>query len=408
MTGSADGGDGREEAFAERLDAIGEELSDLALERLRATLDRGDTTRPADEKRLTQARRAVEKAAHLLRPRPDGRLTADRMGADLDLYEQTARCAFSQSGHGGRIVDVTEVSPMVSTNHVYRLDARGRAPPHGQGRLRTAPYWLFKEDHDRLHRCRQQLQDTRYANLLADTVTKDGRVVRHRDGPLWAALYEEVPKRRSLPRSSLPPTSRTWPRRWPASIRPVREIVRLVPPTSTSIKSDAIHLLDLVSDPATASRFPYDTAELAYLGRQCERFLTQLDALGYDDWVKIPVLIDWNLGNFSVDYHGDRFRLYSRWDYDWFRMDPRTLDFYFLSRVSSRTGDRTVFTYEPHTFVEPRFQCSSPPTTASTRCGRPTSCSSARCTASSSSTTSSVRATPSSGPTSPGASSARR
>ena len=70
MTGSADGGDGREEALAERLDAIGEELSDLALERLRATLDRGDTTRPADEKRLTQARRAVEKAAHLLR-RPD-------------------------------------------------------------------------------------------------------------------------------------------------------------------------------------------------------------------------------------------------------------------------------------------------------------------------------------------------
>ena len=68
------------------------------------------------------------------------------------------------------------------------------------------------------------------------------------------------------------------------------------------------------------------------------------------------MLIDWNLGNFSVDYHGDRFRLYSRWDYDWFRMDPRTLDFYFLSRVSSRTGDRTVFTYGPHTFVEPRFQ----------------------------------------------------
>jgi hypothetical protein len=24
--------------------------------------------------------------------------------------------------------------------------------------------------------------------------------------------------------------------------------------------------------------------------------------------------------------------------------------------VSSRTGDRTVFTYGPHTFVEPRFQ----------------------------------------------------
>jgi hypothetical protein len=57
----------REEVLAEQLDAIGEELSDLALEVLRAALDRGETGRPADEKRLTQARRAVEKAAHLLR-----------------------------------------------------------------------------------------------------------------------------------------------------------------------------------------------------------------------------------------------------------------------------------------------------------------------------------------------------
>ena len=49
------------------------------------------------------------------------------------------------------------------------------------------------------------------------------------------------------------------------------------------------------------------------------------------------------------------FRLYSRWDYDWFRIEPRMMDFYFLSRVSSSTGDRTHFTYSPHTLVESRF-----------------------------------------------------
>ena len=217
-------------------------------------------------------------------------------------------------------------------------------------------YWLFKEDHDRLHRCRQQLQDTRYANLLADTVTKDGRVFVYRDGELWAALYEEVPKRRSLPRIVSADDVQNLAEEMARFHQACREVARLVPPTSTSIKADAIHLLDLLSDPATAGRFPYDEEEQAIIRTHCETFLDQLDALGYDDWVKIPVLIDWNLGNFSVDYHGDRFRLYSRWDYDWFRMDPRTLDFYFLSRVSSRTGDRTVFTYGPHTFVEPRFQ----------------------------------------------------
>jgi hypothetical protein len=53
--------------LAERLDAVAEELADLAIDVLRAALERGDGVRPAEEKRLTQARRAVEKAAHLLR-----------------------------------------------------------------------------------------------------------------------------------------------------------------------------------------------------------------------------------------------------------------------------------------------------------------------------------------------------
>jgi Ser/Thr protein kinase RdoA (MazF antagonist) len=272
-----------------------------------------------------------------------------------DPYEQTARVAFERSGYGGSIVDVTELSPMVSTNHVYRLSlADGH---HLVAKVSSyGSYWLFKEDHDRLHRCREQLHDTRYANLLADTVTVDGRVFVHRDGALWAALYEEVPKRRSLPRIVSSDDVQNLAEEMARFHQACREVARLVPPTSTSIKSDAIHLLDLLSDPATAGRFPYNDRERSTIEVHCERFLYQLDALGYDDWVKIPVLIDWNLGNFSVDYHGDRFRLYSRWDYDWFRMDPRTLDFYFLSRVSSRTGDRTVFTYGPHTFVEPRFQ----------------------------------------------------
>ena len=64
----AGGGEGdRCDALADRLDAVAEELGDLALESLRAALERGDARRPAEEKRLTQARRSVEKAAHLLR-----------------------------------------------------------------------------------------------------------------------------------------------------------------------------------------------------------------------------------------------------------------------------------------------------------------------------------------------------
>lgn len=56
--------------MAARLDAISEELADLAIDELRSALG-SRTGRPEQEKRITQARRAVEKAAHLLR-RADG------------------------------------------------------------------------------------------------------------------------------------------------------------------------------------------------------------------------------------------------------------------------------------------------------------------------------------------------
>ncbi len=50
----------------ERLDGIAEELADLAIDRLRAAVD-GNEGAAAEERRLTRARRAVEKAAGLLR-----------------------------------------------------------------------------------------------------------------------------------------------------------------------------------------------------------------------------------------------------------------------------------------------------------------------------------------------------
>jgi hypothetical protein len=58
------------EQLADRLDAISEELGDLAISLLRDAIADGATARPADDKRLAQARRAVDKASHLLRGTP--------------------------------------------------------------------------------------------------------------------------------------------------------------------------------------------------------------------------------------------------------------------------------------------------------------------------------------------------
>jgi len=49
-----------------RLETISEELADLAIVRLRESIDAGGTELPVDERRLTRARRAVEKAIAVL------------------------------------------------------------------------------------------------------------------------------------------------------------------------------------------------------------------------------------------------------------------------------------------------------------------------------------------------------
>ena len=244
---------------------------------------------------------------------------------------------------------------MVSTNHVYRLNLSdgscmiAKSSSYGS-------YFLFREDHENLHRCAQLLRDTRFDGLLADVIEKNGRAFAWYDGREWVTFYEDVEKGEQLPRIIDRAQIENLATEMAELHLACTAIAGSLPPQSKSIKSDAIHLLELVSNPHTAKRFELDNAELAVVQRHCHDFLLELERARYDEWPRIPVLVDWNLGNFSVRREPDkRFRLFTRWDYDWFRIEPRTMDFYFLSRVSSSTGDRTHFTYSAHTFLEPRF-----------------------------------------------------
>lgn len=64
MSGDYDG-------LADRLDAIVEDLDEIMFDQLREAAAE-KSGRPADDKRLTQARRAIEKASHLLRGTDSG------------------------------------------------------------------------------------------------------------------------------------------------------------------------------------------------------------------------------------------------------------------------------------------------------------------------------------------------
>jgi hypothetical protein len=58
---------GELQPLIDRLESVAADIDDLAFDRLTAAVADGEVERPADDKALMQARRAIEKAALVLR-----------------------------------------------------------------------------------------------------------------------------------------------------------------------------------------------------------------------------------------------------------------------------------------------------------------------------------------------------
>ncbi len=278
---------------------------------------------------------------------------------NFDDNRAALHAAWSSYGDDREIVSVDDTSPRVSTNTVYRLHLDDGSIVFGKV-SNYGSYFLFAEDHDRLFRCTELLADGPFRNFLAPVLGVDTPLGRRPftwyDQHRWVAFYQEAPRADSLPPQLTLEQIRSLARGMARFHLECARIAPDVPATSNSIKSDAIHLLDLLSSPFAPRNFDLPPENIGVLWRHTHHFLLELERIRYDSWSRIPVLVDWNLGNFSVKFGADGdFDLFSRWDYDWFRIESRLLDFYFLSRVSSATGDRTHWTYSPHTLVEPHF-----------------------------------------------------
>ena len=256
---------------------------------------------------------------------------------------------------GGAIVGIDELSPQVSTNRVFRLHVDHGSPVIAKVSS-YGSFFLFAEDHDRLYRLHERLAGTRYADFLAPVLAVGDRPYLWYDGASWIAFYAELERRDRLPKILPIDYVRRLGEELATFHQATAQAAAGMPPSSYSLKSNAIHLLDQLASPFAPKNFELRPEQIGTLWRHTHHFLCRLLDVGYDDWAKHPVLVDWNLGNFSVDDASNaEFRMFSRWDYDWFRIESRILDFYFLSRAASSTGDRTVFSYSSHTLTEPRF-----------------------------------------------------
>lgn len=282
-------------------------------------------------------------------------MTANPLLADAERVVREAWVdVASKVGDQRCVVATVEVSAHVSTNRVFRVvfddDSAIIAKVSSYG-----SYFLFAEDHDRLARCSALLRHGRWSGFLADVLVVDKRPYTWYDGRCWCAFYTEVERAESLPRVLSQADVLGFAREIARFHHACAEIAPALPSVSNSVKGDAIHLLDQLTNPFAPRNFDLPPEDIGVLARFTHDLLLHLEHVHYDEWKKIPILVDWNLGNFSVVRQDGEIRLFSRWDYDWFRIESRLLDFYFLSRVSSSTGDRTSFTYSPHTLVEPRF-----------------------------------------------------
>jgi len=265
--------------------------------------------------------------------------------------------AWADFGDERQVVAIDELSAMVSTNRVYRLRLDDGEAVIAKS-SNYGSFFLFAEDHDRLHRTNELLHGGPFDGFMANALTSDGRPYLFYDGEMWVVFYEEVEMRDRLPRILTAGQVAKLGAEIGRFHRVCTSVARLIPPASKTAKGDAVHLYEMLGSRTARDHFGLDRSRIDLVRRHTHRLLTSIHESGYDYWPKIPVLVDWNLGNFSVESDpddSDSFRLFSRWDYDWFRIESRLLDFYFLSRVSSRTGDRSVFTYGSHTLLEPRF-----------------------------------------------------
>jgi len=268
-----------------------------------------------------------------------------------NLYSNIIKKAWQGYDASKNIRLIEDISAMVSTNHVYRItfddDDIIIAKLSNFGKFEH-----FKEDHRIIHSLSNNLLYP-FENFLAKSLLKNNRVYiyRHRQArtDVWVVFYNPTRIMHRLPRRLDEQQIIKLGQQIGKFHKACSRIKNVLPKSSKTLRTDIYSLQQQLE----INEKQFGTAmQVDFLKYHCDLFLKNRSNYNMKSFEIIPVFIDWNIGNFSV---GPNSELYSRWDYDWFRMSYRMLDFYFFSRVVSDAGDRTVFSYLIGPMMEDRF-----------------------------------------------------
>lgn len=249
------------------------------------------------------------------------------------------------------IKSIEDISAMVSTNHVFRVTFEDDDIIIAK-LSNFGTYEYFKEDHRIIHSLSNNLLYP-FENLLAKSLLKNNRVYiyhyKYRRMEAWVVFYNPTRILERMPRRLEDHHIMKLGQQVGKFHRACSRVKNVLPKSSKTLRTDIASLQQQleVNEKSFGSAMQVD-----FLKYHCELFLKNRSNYNMKSFEIIPVFIDWNIGNFSVT---PDLELYSRWDYDWFRMSYRVLDFYFFSRVVSDRGDRTVFSYVIGPMMEDRF-----------------------------------------------------
>ncbi len=259
--------------------------------------------------------------------------------------------AWSKYDNSRPIQSITDISALVSTNHVFRVKLE--SDDYVIAKLSYfGKFEHFKEDHSIINALANNLPAP-FQNFLARSLMKANEVYTFRftDSKLdaWVVFYNPILINENLPRRFNKDQIITLAKELANFHKACSNVSGVLPSYSKTLHTDINQLLGILD--SEQGQFEY-RMHIDTIKHQCDLFFEETQKLNYASFRKIPVFIDWNIGNFSVV---EDFKLFSRWDYDWFRMSSRVMDFYFFSRIVSDIGDRTVFSYFVGPLMEERF-----------------------------------------------------
>lgn len=266
-------------------------------------------------------------------------------------FNEIVREAWEAYDSSREIVRIEDISAKVSTNYVYQITLKDHSFIIAKLSY-FGKHEHFVEDHTIINSLSNNLPEP-FDNFLSRALVKGNELFIHRHKEevidAWVIFYRPVKIMNKLPKRLEEYQIKKLGQEAAKFHKACHSVRGTLPPSAKTMTFDIDGLLNVLD--STEGKFQFHM-HLDLIRSHCEAFKKSYTELDADSLDVIPVFVDWNIGNFSVT---PNFKFFSRWDYDWFRMSSRMMDFYFFSRVVSDIGDRTVFTYNIDILMQERF-----------------------------------------------------